>query len=76
MKNVHLTHGDKGWQLMEEGNSKPLATYGGKTKEQSVTAAAEQLAGTGASLKIHLLNGKIEEERTYPRSADPKRSKG
>ncbi|MHC8361662.1 hypothetical protein ACYZUA_15410 [Pseudomonas sp. LS2P72] len=29
-----------------------------------------------ASLKIHRENGTIQEERTYPRSADPRKSKG
>ena len=30
----------------------------------------------GVSLLIYKRNGQIQEERTYPRSADPKRSKG
>ena len=30
----------------------------------------------GGSLKIHLENGRIQEERTYPKSSDPKKSKG
>lgn len=28
------------------------------------------------SLRVHAVNGRILEERTYPRSADPRRSKG
>jgi hypothetical protein len=28
------------------------------------------------SVKIHKENGQIQEERTYPRSADPSESKG
>jgi hypothetical protein len=28
------------------------------------------------TVKIHKEDGRIQEERTYPRSADPKRSKG
>jgi len=30
----------------------------------------------GGSLKIHKLDGTIQEERTYPRSKDPRKSKG
>jgi len=30
----------------------------------------------GASVRIHGHDGKIKEERTYPRSRDPKRSRG
>lgn len=28
------------------------------------------------SVRIYLKNGRIQEERTYPRSADPRRSRG
>lgn len=33
-------------------------------------------AGGKASVVIHGQDGKIKEERTYPRSSDPRRSKG
>jgi len=32
--------------------------------------------GNTVSVKIHKADGTIEEERTYPRSADPRRTKG
>ncbi len=32
--------------------------------------------GRTASVKIHTETGQIEDERTYPRSEDPRRSKG
>lgn len=32
--------------------------------------------GKTASVKIHKADGTLEEERTYPRSADPRRTKG
>lgn len=32
--------------------------------------------GKTGSVKIHTSDGRIEEERTYPRSADPAQSKG
>ncbi len=34
------------------------------------------LEGKTASVKIHKKDGTIQEERTYPRSADPRRSEG
>jgi hypothetical protein len=34
------------------------------------------LEGKTASVKIHKKDGTIQEERTYPRSADPLESKG
>jgi hypothetical protein len=33
-------------------------------------------AAGAATVRIHTKDGRIAEERTYPRSADPKRSKG
>jgi hypothetical protein len=30
----------------------------------------------GVTIRIHRKDGRIREERTYPRSADPKRSRG
>lgn len=61
-------------------------TSGGKTvrgtkadtKEAAVkqTAAAARASKEPVSVRIHKQDGKIQEERTYPRSADPRRSKG
>jgi hypothetical protein len=36
----------------------------------------ERAVGKTGSVKIKKRNGKIQEERTYPRSADPRASKG
>lgn len=30
----------------------------------------------GGTVRIHLVNGRIQEERTYPRGADPRRHPG
>jgi hypothetical protein len=35
-----------------------------------------ELMRAGVSLRIYTRDGRIQEERTYPRSADPKRSRG
>jgi uncharacterized protein DUF2188 len=40
------------------------------------TAAAARKSRESVSLRIHTLDGKIQEERTYSRSSDPRRSKG
>ena len=39
-------------------------------------ARAQVKDGRTASLKIKRPNGKIRDERTYPRSSDPRRTKG
>jgi len=36
----------------------------------------EKTVGGKGSIRIRKRNGKIQEERTYPRSADPRGSKG
>jgi hypothetical protein len=49
----------------------------GETKQDAVAYAIKQAkAHQPSQLIIHKRDGKIEEERTYPRSSDPRRSKG
>lgn len=79
MKTYHLTKTDKGWQVKAQGGER--ATLTGNTKEEALQKFREQI-GLNATLKrpislrIHKTDGKIQEERTYPRAADPKKSKG
>lgn len=72
----HLTKkGDK-WQLKKEGNERATKTFEGN-KQDAVKESTKILKkGDGASLRIHKTDGKIQEERTYPRSKDPRKSPG
>jgi len=75
MKNYHLTKKDDQWKLTAEGNERATKVF--ETKKEAIRKSAEYLKNNeGGSLKIHLENGKIQEERTYPLSSDPKKSKG
>ena len=74
MENFHLTDIGGIWHLTKEGSDHAARTF--PTKEEAVRGSADYLEGKVASLKIHDRDGKIEEERTYPRSADPSRPKG
>jgi hypothetical protein len=49
-----------------------------KTKQQAVrsTAKAARSSGEATSVRIHNVDGRIQEERTYGRGADPRRSRG
>lgn len=76
MKDYHLSKEGEDWKLKKEHAERSTAVFADLTKAQAVREAAKLLADSGSSLKIHKLNGRIQEERTYPRSADPKRSKG
>ena len=74
MDNYHITTGTTGWELKKQGATRASKTA--KTKAEIVKIAGEFLEGKTASLKIHKEDGTIQEERTYPRSADPSKSKG
>lgn len=74
MENYHITTTSDGWQLKKQGATRASKTA--KTKAEIVKIATDFLTGKTASLKIHKEDGTIQEERTYPRSADPKMSKG
>lgn len=75
MNNYHLTKQDAQWKLSREGAKRATEVFEG-TKQEAIRESAQRLADSGASLKIHLENGRIQEERTYPRSADPKKTRG
>lgn len=76
MKNYHITKSSNGtgWDLKKEGAAR--ATIKAPTKAELVKATSELLQKSGASVKIHKETGAFQEERTYPRSADPKKSPG
>lgn len=59
---------DRTYQLVKSFGTKADATKGG-TLEKAV-------GSSGGSVKIQKENGRIQEERTYPGSKDPRSSKG
>lgn len=74
MENYHITKSEKGWELKKAGATR--ASKKAETKAEIIKLSIEFLNGKTASLKIHKEDGTIQEERTYPRSADPIKSKG
>lgn len=74
MDNYHITKSDELWTLVKEGAQR--ASKSASTKSEIISIASEFLQGKTASLKIHKEDGTIQEERTFPRSADPVKSKG
>ncbi len=79
MRHFHITKHDKGWQLKEQKSDR--ANFTAPTKEEAVKKAAAWANKTATtkepiSIKIHGVDGKVKDERTYPRAADPKGSKG
>ncbi|HCA64457.1 DUF2188 domain-containing protein [Stutzerimonas stutzeri] len=74
MDNYHISATDSGWELRKQGATRASKTAATKDEILQITAAF--LEGRTASVKIHKKDGTIQEERTYPRSADPRRSEG
>jgi hypothetical protein len=74
MDSYHVTKEDGKWKLTKTGNSRASMTS--ETKAEIVDGLPKFMKGKKGSVRIHKENGTIQEERTYPRSADPKSSKG
>jgi hypothetical protein len=71
---IDIVHQGDTW-VAESGGQRLMV---GARKDDLVrnVAKAARESGAPTSLRIHGLNGRIQEERTYPRSADPRGSKG
>jgi hypothetical protein len=61
------------------GQNSDLSVFAtGRTQADAIraTAAKAKRAAEPVSVRIHGVDNRIREERTYPRSADPRRSRG
>lgn len=74
MENYSINPKPNGWELRKQGATR--ASKSAATKAEIIALSTAFLASKTASLKIHKEDGTIQEERTYPRSADPVKSKG
>lgn len=74
MDNYHIKKAEKLWALVREGAQRASKTA--STKAEVIEMASEFLLGKTASLKIHKEDGTIQEERTFPRAAAPRKTKG
>ena len=74
----HLTHDPKAdnWRLEKEGGQRATKIFENKGDATKGGALADAIGKGGGSVRIHKQDGTIQEERTFPRSADPKTSKG
>ncbi|GAB3326751.1 DUF2188 domain-containing protein [Haliea atlantica] len=74
MDNYHVTKDGEKWKLTKEGAKR--ASKVADTKKEIISETSEYMKKVGGSVKIHKEDGKIQEERTYPRSKDPRRTPG
>ena len=72
-----LAHNEKTkkWELKKEGTSDVMKRFATKAAALKGGVLEKAVGGRG-SVRIRKRDGKIQEERTYPRSADPRGSKG
>lgn len=75
---VEVCPSDRGlwWKVVTPGKVYRTTTQRDAIRWAVQWCRAEAAAGKRLTLKIKRPNGKIRDERTYPRSSDPKRSKG
>lgn len=64
------------WALEKDKSSKVVKTFASKEAATAGGVLRKALGSEGGSVKIQKANGKFQEERTFPKSKDPKKSKG
>jgi hypothetical protein len=76
MKRIDVVKKRNGW--VGESGGATVRNTKASTKAEAIqkTADVARRDPQPVSVRIHKADGKIQEERTYPRSADPRRSKG
>ncbi len=76
MDHYDLTHDGDNWKLQKQGGERASKVFEGQTKEEAIRETSDFMQSHPGSVHIHKKDGTYEEERTYPRSADPKSSRG
>lgn len=64
------------WDLVNDASNRTMKSFVKKSDATKGGALEEALGSGGGSVKIQKEDGRIQEERTYPGSADPKKSPG
>ena len=78
LKHMTLVFHDKKriWELKQDKTNRVVCRFDTKAEATKGGVLADVLGKEGGSVKIQKLDGKYQEERTFPRSKDPRRSKG
>ncbi len=73
-----LAHNNKKdtWDLTNDKTDKIVKTFEHKQDATKGGVLNKVVGKEGGSVKIKTMDNHYQEERTYPRSADPKQSKG
>ena len=62
------------WRLEKEGSDRAQRTFA--TKAEALKNLRQAVGASGGSVRIRRTDHSIQEERTYPRAKDPRRSPG
>lgn len=73
-----LSHNDKkdAWEVRADESGRLKGSFETKAEATKGGSLESLLGAGGGSVKIQKLDGRYQEERTYPRGRDPKSSKG
>ena len=74
MKEISVVHRQEHW--VAESRNQILLAADKKEDAVRLTVELARSLGEPVSVRIHRVDGKFQEERTYPRNADPPRSPG
>nr|WP_169605360.1 DUF2188 domain-containing protein [Microscilla sp. PRE1] len=74
-KVYHVTKTDSGWKGKAQGGQRSSSVGNTKSEVMKETIRIAKNQGNSQVI-IHKDNGRFQEERTYPRSSDPRSSKG
>lgn len=64
------------WDLENDKTNRVVKTFATKEDATAGGVLKKAVGPEGGSVKIQKENGRFQEERTYPKSADPTKSKG
>ncbi len=64
------------WTVSRQGASRATKRFGTNAEATIGGAISKAVGKAGGSVRIKKENGRIQEERTFPRSKDPKKSPG
>jgi len=73
-KRIDVVKSASGWTAKSGGQE--LMSAARKDDLVRQVAQRARTSGEPTSLRIHKVNGTLQEERTYPRSADPRSHRG
>ncbi|TAJ71805.1 MAG: DUF2188 domain-containing protein [Phenylobacterium sp.] len=71
---LHKDAKSETWRLEKEGSDRAKRVF--ETKADALTGLRDAVGPGGGSVRIRKVDNTIQEERTYPRAKDPKKTPG